>query len=458
MVLSLPAPDLVPIITSFPGTHAPWLLVASLNQPLDLWADRDASGKVRLTQVLAGTPVRDRSGKEVSYSSGLPAFVEITIANRRTGKTVDHERLNYCPNVGAPASVRVDEINGSASDAYPASCGHPFALSVRWGINTGWAATIPWALPSLPAGRYTLRVTVNAVHEVLESRYQNDSVVRGFAVVTRTKRTLRGSSTVRTSRLQAVLAEVSTLVPATPRTPSSAVAAGSLANLVALPADSVRAFAEQRHWYVSFGAGVYNAGNAPLILAGTRTGMNRMQAHQEIRDPRGQVAKLPVGAFVYDTRDGHDHWHFNRFARYDLIDRHGSIVRRSSKVGFCLDETDPFNLRLAGAPFVPSRPDGTGSVTDCGGRGWRSVRMQLDPGWVDEYGQNLPGQAFDVTSLPTGTYWIRITLDARHVLRELTRSDDVSWRRFRLIRRGTRALRIVVSRCRVGLTIPRQCG
>src|SRR6266516_3259584 len=68
-------------------------------------------------------------------------------------------------------------------------CGRdrPRALTVREGLSPGWADPYPpvvegqyLPLAGLPAGRYTLRHTVNPSHRVLESSYANNSASAGL--------------------------------------------------------------------------------------------------------------------------------------------------------------------------------------------------------------------------------------------------------------------------------------
>ena len=46
--------------------------------------------------------------------------------------------------------------------------------------------------------------------------------------------------------------------------------------------------------------------------------------------------------------------------------------------------------------------------TICGAPSSIWVRETLQAGWADTYYQSVPGQAFDVTGLRNGRYWILI--------------------------------------------------
>jgi hypothetical protein len=107
----------------------------------------------------------------------------------------------------------------------------------------------------------------------------------------------------------------------------------------------------------------------------------------------------------YDSRPGHEHWHFQDFAQYSLLDSTGKLVVLSEKEAFCLAPTDAIDLTADGANWLPSA---IGLGTACGSSSAIWVRETLDAGWGDTYFQYLPGQSFDITNLPNGRYFIRV--------------------------------------------------
>ena len=50
-------------------------------------------------------------------------------------------------------------------------------------------------------------------------------------------------------------------------------------------------------------------------------------------------------------------------------------------------------------------------------------------GWGDTYFQSIAGQAFDITSVPNGTYYIEIIANPEQVLHESNTRNDVSLRK-----------------------------
>jgi Lysyl oxidase len=69
------------------------------------------------------------------------------------------------------------------------------------------------------------------------------------------------------------------------------------------------------------------------------------------------------------------------------------------------------------------------------------VRETLPVGWGDTYFQFVPGQSFDITGLPNGTYFIEVTANPTGQLHE--RNADNNTRLRRVILRGRRGARRV---------------
>jgi hypothetical protein len=84
-------------------------------------------------------------------------------------------------------------------------------------------------------------------------------------------------------------------------------------------------------------------------------------------------------------------------------------------------------------------PYSTGLATACGTSQSLWVREVLPTGWGDTYLQSLPGQSFDITDLPNGTYYISIAANPSGVLFERNRGNDVQLRKITLTgSRGSR--------------------
>jgi hypothetical protein len=136
----------------------------------------------------------------------------------------------------------------------------------------------------------------------------------------------------------------------------------------------------------------------------------------------------------------YNHWHFQQFAQYRLLNSSKTKVLRSTKVGFCIAATDAVNLLLPHAIWAPQF---FGLEGACSSQSALWVRESLPIGWGDTYVQNTPGQAFNVTNLPNGTYYIEIIANPEKLLHETNTRNDVSLRKVILGGRpGHRTVRV----------------
>ena len=78
---------------------------------------------------------------------------------------------------------------------------------------------------------------------------------------------------------------------------------------------------------------------------------------------------------------------------------------RSRKEAFCLANTDAVDYTVKNADW---QPDNTDLSTRLRRRHSVAVREVLDVGSGDTYGQSLPGQSFDITDVPNGTYFVEV--------------------------------------------------
>jgi hypothetical protein len=218
----------------------------------------------------------------------------------------------------------------------------------------------------------------------------------------------------------------------------------TLPDLAALPAWAISVRNGEQADRLSFAATPWNAGPAPLDVEGfRRTGEDVMDAYQYFYDSGGNVTgRAPVGRMEFDTRRGHHHWHFLQFVRYRLLrasDR--AAVVRSHKQSFCIAPTDPVDLMVEGATWDPYR---IGLSSACGGATSIWVREVLEAGWGDTYFQSVAGQAFDITKVPNGWYYIESTLNPRGSLYETNMSNNTELRMVRLTGdRGNRRVTVV---------------
>ncbi|MDI9888574.1 lysyl oxidase family protein [Streptomyces sp. HNM0645] len=180
--------------------------------------------------------------------------------------------------------------------------------------------------------------------------------------------------------------------------------------------------------YLAFSANVWNAGPAQLVVDGFRSpGKAKMDAYQYFYDARGkQVGYTPTGTMEWDPRPGHMHWHFTDFASYRLLKSDRKETVRSGKEAFCLANTDAVDYTVKNANWHPYNTD---LATACGQENSISVREVLDVGSGDTYTQDLPGQSFDITNLPNGTYYIQVLANPENRLKETSTANNSALRK-----------------------------
>ena len=210
-------------------------------------------------------------------------------------------------------------------------------------------------------------------------------------------------------------------------TPSSRKPAkDTLPDLVSLPA-----------WYImtevddsgtdrlAFAANEWNAGPGPMVVEGYRRPSGEvMDAYQFFYKNGEQVGSTKTGTMAYHDAPEHDHWHFQDFAKYELVTPDGKLVTTSGKQSWCLAPTDPVDLSVKGAVW---RPEATGLDSTCGDRSALWLREVMPAGWGDTYGQSQT-LAFDLTGVRNGTYQIKVTVNPNGALHETTRANNVSLR------------------------------
>jgi hypothetical protein len=359
--------------------------------------------------------------------SGLPGFLHVVVTDG-AGRTVLDTNRTFCP---ANPAFRI-RPDADAVSAFPEGCAiNPFTLGAVWGIPAGWGARLASVISGptqLADGVYTARINVT-------EPYQR---VFGFAGDTKTV-----SVTVRAGQdpLPPLVAGRSAAPPAAPGTAAAADPFGARSprpDLRALPAwaiglqedpgSQVTTFgAAPPRDNLTFGATIWNAGPAPLVVDGLRRfGTEILDGYQYFFDSAGrQTGFAPVGPMEWDPRAGHEHWHFADFATYRLLDAGQQVVLRSQKEGFCLANTDAVDYLVANAN---RRPANTSLATSCGNRNSLSVRQVLDVGNGDTYLQSIAGQSFDVTDLPNGEYFVQVIANPDNALLETDSRNNASLR------------------------------
>jgi hypothetical protein len=368
---------------------------------------------------------RPLSERTVKNWNGLHRFVRITVRNS-AGKTVAAHVGPFCPNNIAERS----NANAPRKSPYPQECmSDPFQLANVWGIQRGWGVDAGFISAKVPLGKYKVTVTITPMwRRILHLTMRTSTVTLTVKVVKPTDCGFPciGPASGHHAAPHGTLPTLTANVPAMADPPSS-----SLPDLSPLPSWGIRVFhfrGTHPSDQVTFGATVWSGGKSRLDVEGFRSrGAPVMKAYQYFWKNGRIIGRARAGTMGFDDKPGHTHWHFEQFAQYRLLAKNKTSIVKSRKVGFCIAPTDPVNLLMHNALWQPSFL-GFFSGT-CGSQTALSVQEMMPIGWGDTYEQFLPGQAFNVTHLPNGTYYIEIIANPNKVLHETNYHNNVSLRK-----------------------------
>ncbi len=414
--------DLSTYVAAVGGAFEIWAARPDYDHPVQVWQ------VVRENGAIKKYPFTPSAGQDWL---GLARFFRVTITDDSGAVVVDRYR-RFCPGSGELARLSVD---GPAIPTYPQFCGsNPFTLGAVWGIDEGWASNAfgyyGGGTFKGPDGHYTATVSITPEYQNLFGVSASDaSVAISIRLKTRKHGFCvpycpgegdggghdRGSAADARARMAAVPIMTD---------PDPSV----MPDLVALPAWGITIDHQRRlhRDYLNFGATVWDRGPSPMVVEGfRRQGEPIMDAWEFFYSNGVAVGRIQAGDLMYDTRPGHQHWHFEQFARYSLLAEDQTQIVRSEKTGFCLAPTDAIDMTAPGAEW---NPYSIGLGTACGGRASLWTREVLPAGWGDTYFQGLPGQSFDITHLPNGAYYIAVQANPDGLLTEVTTANNIELR------------------------------
>jgi hypothetical protein len=356
--------------------------------------------------------------------NGLAHFFHLTLKNS-AGKTVVSSRLPFCPNSFDPGKV---SPSAPTASPFPQQCAalDPFQKAMVWGVQKGWAVDPAETAFSrsmeltLPDGTYHATEKITNKYLRLLGIPRSDAAAN---VTVHVKKEPKCCGAQHAGQTPKPLSK-DPAAPTMNNPPTSA-----LPDLVPLPSWGIQVshVKKQKTDLLNFGATVWVGGNSRLDVQGFRSnGSPIMKAYQYFWHNGQLIGRTRAGTMGFDTKKGHNHWHFEQFAAYRLLNSSKSLVLRSHKQGFCIAPTDPVDLLLHNTTWKPSD---IGFGGQCGVPTALWVREQMPIGWGDTYFQSVAGQSFDITHVPNGTYYIQILANPQKVLHETHMGNDVSLRK-----------------------------
>lgn len=395
--------------------------LAALDAPFELRVRRDGyEDPVGVWQAIhggSGLHLQELPADVLDGWRGLVNFFRVRVYSG-AGKLLHRPTATICP--AGWETQRLDD-SGPFDATYPSGCyAGPFSLGAVWGIDEGWAVMPSWmsrVRVRLADGTYRATVSITRRYRELFGIADADASVEMQIRV----RSFGGCEFCGTAEPDDV--ERGSGLTAAPGVDDPDP--GTIPDLVALPAFAIGIDRARGRDYLRFGANVWNRGPASLVVEGFRVdGEDRMDAYQYFFEDGEIVGRAHVGSFEFDRRDGHHHWHFLDFARYRLLDASLGHVVRSRKQSFCLAPTDSLDLTVEGAVW---RPESAG-FSRCGWEDSLWIREVLPTGWGDTYYQGVPGQSFDITNVPNGSYWVEVRANPRGALHDVDPSNDTELR------------------------------
>jgi hypothetical protein len=430
----------------------PGIWVASLRGAFQLDVKRANYTKpLTVTQVIknsAGVTTEQRviPARLLNGWNGLSHFLKVTI--RHKGKVVATSTITFCPDIyslsrTSPNSPRTSHYPQECSAAGfffgPGSGGDAFSLGEVWGITRGWAVDpTNFRGYKLSDGTYRLTESIEPVYRHLFGVPRSDATTSVTMKVVKAQACCSPIGCCAAAKVPAHFVLMRSQpskagrtahspLPSLPATRTlSKPPTAALPDLIPLPSWGISVMNEKKAGdsYLDFGATVWIGGHSKLDVEGFRSnGSKLMRAYQYFWLHGHIVGRMQVGTMGFS---GYNSWHFQQFAQYKLLNAKKKVVVVSRKIGFCIAPTDPINLLLHNATWVPSY---TGIAGNCGSPTALWVQEQLPLGWGDTYFQTVPYQSFEVTKIPNGTYYVEIIANPEHLLHEVSTANDISLRR-----------------------------
>lgn len=393
---------------------------------VEVWSHRASYDQPIVSEVRTPSGTTALPAGAMDDFSGLSGFIVMDVRKAGSSKKLVHRSIDACLSA---TGERV-QPDAAATSPYPRYCPwNPYTVGSVMGIQTGWAANV---FESSGLRPFRLSDGTYVVETRVAKRFWPAFGLTADTATATTRMTVsaechecRRPHPGATGRA----ADGPDAAPGPrPVAASNGRVAGPVPDLRSLPAFGIAL--NNKGTALRFSATVWNAGNSPLVIDGfRRPGGEVMDAYQYFFDAAGtQTGYQQVGTMEFHHAN-HNHWHFEDFARYDLLDADKAYVKKSRKQSFCLANTDAVDYTVPGADW---QPENTDLATACGSEGALSIREVLAAGSGDTYAQYRAGQAFRIDGLPNGVYYIRVEGNPERNLTESDTTNNVADRRIRI--------------------------
>ena len=171
---------------------------------------------------------------------------------------------------------------------------------------------------------------------------------------------------------------------------------------------------------------VHNIGPGPFEIRGSdRVGAEMTTVRQYVSSGGSMVATDPPAGsarpqVIYETADGHNHFHLMRIARYSLWNSARTAeVAPAQKVGFCLVDSErietngPATEVYRNSDFCRQNNPTAANLT-----------MGVSAGWRDQYHRDLALQWVDISDVRPGNYWLAAEIDTDNVIVEANEANN----------------------------------
>lgn len=190
---------------------------------------------------------------------------------------------------------------------------------------------------------------------------------------------------------------------------------------------------QPRRLLLRFNGYVHNKGTGALEIVG-RTPSNRTMTAtvQRIYDPAGALVREATTttsgnrpSVLYETADGHNHWHLRAAMRYALFNSAKTAeVAPSQKVGFCLADSEHTDGFGPTASAYSQSSTGPNRFCEFGNPTAPQVTMGISAGWRDIYSAGVSFQWVDVSDVAPGSYWLAAEADPGNVIIDANPSNN----------------------------------